>query len=283
MNSFWNTIDKIKSTLSYSDHQIAEIMELKPSQYAALKLQGNIPKITSGVKLCNYLNVSLENLITGSIDYSVLKNHLKLKSSILPQKYTYGAFGRRRTLINIFDYLEKWYGWEKVSLVLRKFQMSYDLFLDPEAPINNLFIVDLLQFLSKVGFTDLELFMMGAHSAHSNKNSPIAKKIKKSKTPQKLMQLMIEDRITDLYDQNFYYELQELKEEHCVVNIHQREAVAESLKLNKMGSKQLSINKAGVFSSMTCLAGFPQSKVIRTKSTHEGNDYCQYRLEFLNH
>ena len=152
-------------------------------------------------------------------------------------------------------------------------------FQNPEEKINNNFIVDLLNFISKNGFSHHDLVMMGKESYLSNKNGVLGDRLAKNKTPQELLESIFIDNI-DYFDRNFNYSITNLSDKIARVKVQQNEDVAEILKKRQLGSRELSIYKSGVMSSFPRYIGQPSAKVQLIKCSHDNNSYCEYEFTF---
>ncbi len=282
-NKVWEVISEIQSSLFLNHNQIAELLGFTGNHFCRLKAKRGPLPADRCLEFVKRLGIPYSALFNGSIDYRVLTRNYFNDEPELPHKYKVGAFGKRRTVINIIEYVAGIRGREYKKALLNHFQMRDDLFLDPNQNINNRFIVDLCDYLVKRGgFTEKDLFEMGKYSFTTNKNNHLGQALSLSPTPSAVYEQVIEDKKILHYDSNFHYIIQKMKKDFCIINIKDNEEVTNILKTKKLGSYYLSVAKAGVFASMPVYAGFDPSVVKILKCSHRGDSHCQIEITF-NH
>ena len=73
--SIWEIIERIQITLGLEDSFLAEVLNFTPTQLVRNRLALKPLSLVQVEQLASALRLSLENLITGSIDYRTLAQH----------------------------------------------------------------------------------------------------------------------------------------------------------------------------------------------------------------
>lgn len=227
------------------------------------------------------LDTSIESIINNKVDYLEIEKLFLGIFDELPERYANGAYGKKRSCINILNYIEMNHGIAIKALILRKFNLHLQDFSDPDEVINNHFIVDLVGYLYSNGFNDQDLIGMGEISYICNKDGMIGDTLKDYDNSEDLIEYFFENAVRD-FDINYKYEILDLKNNSYTVGLTQIPEVLESMKVKKLGSLEVSLMKSGVIKSLPRYAGKPDFRVTLEKSIHRGDNYCAYKIDFSN-
>jgi hypothetical protein len=196
----------------------------------------------------------------------------------VPARYIHAAFSRRRTSINLLEYIEKLMGWDARKRILDHFQLTDAVFADPDAHINFLFPSDLCEYLVRSGYSPSIFPNMGAHSIVTNKHTPLGTLMASFETPLKLHESTFGDIVGQSFDRNCNYRLLELTEESCLIGANFTQELQDLLRLKKPGNIQACSVRGGSFSTLTGYLDLPRSEVIEETCVHRGDASCTYRI-----
>jgi len=261
-----------------SDELMAHQLQLSLKDFHLFKHQKEDIKIGKFEEFLKKLNVSATSVFTDSVDYDQIFHHFYGNMSYLQTKYSIGASGRKRTIINILDYIEKTKGKLEKLRILRRFQMSPYQFLDPDELINNNFIVDLFDQLLRDGYGLEDIVKMGEYSYDSIKGTDFGKKLEKQRNKKEVLEYIFVQAI-DAFDNNFDYKIKRLNSAQCLLEVRQNEQVAAAMGKKKIGSFPLSISKIGVMSTFARHIGQKDFKVELVRSAYNGQPCCEYLLD----
>ncbi|MBT3980224.1 MAG: hypothetical protein HOE90_02660 [Bacteriovoracaceae bacterium] len=272
-------VKKFQFLAGWNDLEMARILQVGESEFKQILADKKKFPIFAFQEMLNVLNVDFNSAILDSVDYKFLLDSFEGNVDSLPKYFAKGAFGKKRTVINILDYIEENYGLVYKTSLLREFQLKEHHFSDPEAAINNNFITDLLGSLYERGHDLNEVSKMGEQSYYSNKHGALGKILSQFSTPQEVFACIVEE-IIDRFDRNFDYEIHKMNGELCEIRVRSNSDVADILEKKNLGNLPLSVSKVGVMSTFPMYAGFPKASVNLSKSIHLGDSYCSYHINF---
>ena len=282
-----NTLLRVQSTLCLSDPDFSNYLEVNPQQFETIKAGMKSIPLLAFAKLAERLNLNLEDLYHGRVDYPSLGVRFRTEPQHLPEKYSAGAGSRFATVINILDYVEEKYGWHKRIETLRHFQMSEDFLSAPERPVNFRFMTHLLTYLDAHVMPETEFFRIGQNTLKILDKSNL---LKPSGNPSSVPS-SIPSSIKDAYefffkdtirfiDCNYIYTLEKLTRSSCVVSLKPNPAVSEPMEWKAPGSFGTCIYRAGSLSIVPRYLGKSAAHVLKTKCVHQGETSCEYHLTF---
>ncbi len=273
-------VRKIQFLLNENDDSMSLYFEYSTNDFVKVMNSGKSFRLYNYQKFLDVMNVDLESVLNDTVDFKTILFQMHKDMYYFPEIYTLSANGKKRTVINILDYIEKIMGATYKTLLLRKFQLRPYHLSNPDELINNNFIVDLLDVLKKNGFTEEQILKTGEESYYSNKNSDVGRIFAKYKTPSKLIPGIFEEHI-DYYDRNFTYKIIKLNDNSCQLEVSQNNEVAESLGKTKIGSTLLSLYKAGVMTSFPKYIVLPNAEVKLVRCAHQNAPACRYEMKFF--
>ncbi len=277
-----STIEKIRGSLELSKEELLDILELTEKEYTqVVAFKKDLP-LLSAHAFAERFDLSLDRLMRGEVDLGALTKRFRQGDvEALPERYANVAFSRRRTSINILDYVRDTFGWQARAQILRYFQMNEAHFVDPDKTVNFQFITDLCEYLKTKKDSDDEMFMqMGAYSVISNGNSNLARLYSKMNGPKELYETVFTLLIQSYYDKNVDYRLVQLSDTSCGVIAYPNQEVQEGLRKINIGSREVCLSRIGSFSCLTGYLQLPFAHVRKSKCIHSGDSYCYYYIDF---
>ncbi len=273
-------VRKVQFLLNENDEDMSAHFGFTTKDFNKIMSCGKSFSLFNYQKFLDAMNVDLESVLNDAVDYNTILQQLRADRFYFPEIYTRAANGKKRTVINILDYIEKSMGTTYKTLLLRKFQLRPYHLSNPDELINNNFIVDLLHILKTSGFSDEQILKTGEQSYDSNKNTDLGRTFAKYKSPSELMPGIFEEHI-DYYDRNFSYKIKKLNNDYCLLDVTQNNDVADSLGKEKIGSSLLSLYKTGVMSSFPKYIGLPNAEVKLLQCAHQNAPTCRYEMKFF--
>lgn len=276
---FWRNLERVRKTLGWQHYEMADALSLTTPQYASMINRREAPTVSSLYNLSMRLGLDFETLCLGQIDFVALEKHFFGDELYIPERYTIGAFSKRRTSVNVLSYLEEVIAPEIVDDLLRKCQVKRAVFHDHEAAINIHFLSDLARNLEKEGFTDEQLFRMGANTIQVNARTPMALALSKADSVREAYEIQVTQYMSH-YDRNFDYQLLELSATHAVLEVAQSAELTEALKLSRIGNPYLCTIRRGVAAAVPGFMDLPLASVRETHCVHEGDPACRLHIDF---
>jgi hypothetical protein len=284
-NHLAETIERLRAISSldrgiFGKKKWFDILSIKPSHYNAfVQGQKTLPE-ASLMSLANFLKVKPHELRTGTLDFRALAVRYGTGERILPEKYSIAAFGKRRTTITSFDYLEKRFGWRLRMDVLRAFRMNESILSDFTASINQQFITDVSNYLGtwhKLKASDF--YLMGLDAVHGNKDTMIGHILSYAKTTAEAYQILLEDLML-FFEKNTKYSFLKLTEDYCIIEGTSYPYIAEAIGVENLGNAHICHLKRGFFASIPMYLQLEPAEVIETHCVHRGDATCKYEVYF---
>ncbi len=276
----WITLDKIQHALGWSTHELADRLSLTEKRFQFLRSRKIQPSLYSVAQLIEQIGLSVERIVTGSIDYEALRSHAKGDLFYVPEKYMLAAFSKRRTSIHLLEYIENYFGWEMKKNILNHFQVTEAIFKDPDSQINFLFLSDFCNYFTHCGYSPALLPIMGAYSVVTNRNSSLGDLMASFGSPRNLHEQVFVDLVGKSFDRNLDYRLTKLTADTCIVEANFTQELQDALKQKKLGNSHVCSIRAGSFSSLTGYLNLPFSTVVEESCIHRGDACCRYRISF---
>lgn len=257
-----------KSILELTDREIMKINELK----------ADLPK-KSLQRVADHFRISDRALEAGNIDFGEIAiKHSK--TSKLPERYSIGAFGRRRATIASLNYIEKRSGWRARRDVFRRFKLSEAMFASPMETINIGLITDVARYMQRRHqYGAQDLFAMGANLYESDQNSIVAHVLSQYVDPASLYERFFAD-LMKFFELNCTYTIVEIDDEHCVFDVRSRPDVAEALRVRHLGNHELCFARTGMYACMTKHMGAECAVGRELACVHLGAAACRYEIRY---
>jgi hypothetical protein len=272
-------ITNVQATLNLNDENLGERFGLSGADLKDVREGRSTLKAINLIMGTDSFNVSIDAILEDQVDFLFLGKQFLNGDQFLPEKYSIGAFGKKRSVTNILDYIEKKHGLVEKALLLRKFQLCLNHFDNNDEMINNSFIVDLMNEISKRGYSRQDIIEMGENSYICNKDNLLGMSLKKRKTSKELLEYIFQEAIVH-FDKNYHYKIHQLTEDFCEVRLFQNQDVLDALKIPKMGSPLVSLMKQGVINSFPRYIGNVDFKTTIVKSIYNNDEYCSYQINY---
>jgi len=279
--NIWITLDKIKHTLGWSDRELCDRLAMTEREFQRENIHAISPNINSITHLTESIGISIDAIVTGKIDYKVLKAHFNGNLKTIPERYSTAKFSKIRTSTHILDFVEQHLGWNAKKTIYNHFQINEAIFDNDEEMVNFLMPSDICRFIGeKFKAPEAYLEKIGAHSAVVNKNSIVGKIVSLYESPKELYENMFTEAVHRLYDRNQTYQILKLTDQYCIVQPNFREEVKDLLQMKNPGNRFACHSIAGSISSLTGYLDLPYSKVTKIDCIHKGGCSCKYKIDF---
>jgi hypothetical protein len=275
-----SSLERIRFTLNLSDKEWNDLLEVSSTDYERVRKGLRQLPVTSVAKLAERLDLTLEALLEGNIDYMALSARARGDTGYLPEQYRIGARSKRWSSINYLAYIEANWGWKARVQSLRHLQVSDSVFLKPEERINLRFLSDLLEFFRMRGYSDFHFFGMGAHTLITYRNAPFGRTLAAADDVPEMYDLLVNELLPTHIEKNFTYRLLRMNGTGCVIEAVPTPGLAESMGLRQLGSPAVCMTKVGLTASIPGYAGLPYSKVHESKCIHRGDTSCRLEVDF---
>jgi hypothetical protein len=148
-DNLWENLYEIQIITGMDDFVFAKFLEISPERLSSLKIRKKEFPLDLAFVLSKKLNFCLENLAYGKLDFMALLKAFQKDCNYLPEKYSTAAFAKIRSSLGILKYIDEKYGPHVKFSILRKMQVPYKLFENPDMPSNVHFYADIFGELSK--------------------------------------------------------------------------------------------------------------------------------------
>lgn len=145
--TIWEVLNQLSRTLDLSMGSLAALMELSEKELRQLSHRKQVPSMNAMVALCRALNISLESLFQQSFDRAALVAQFHGRTHEIPDRFRSHPNSKCRTVIPLLDLIESELGWDQRKFVLRKFQLTEEMFVNPDTPINMRLAVEASDYL----------------------------------------------------------------------------------------------------------------------------------------
>ena len=275
----WTTIEKARAAVNVDDTVFSELMGVSRKEYRLRRDVSDPITIDELITLSEFLNVSMEDLVRGNLDYAGLTAYHCGDFTYIPERYTEAAFSKKRTSINILSFLERNVGSDFKRSLLRSLRVHENVFRNPDEKINLRFLMDLTQELVKRHYEDEDFFQMGVYSSVVNRSSELGRLMAKQSDGKGVYSLAF-DHLIHRYDENFDYQIISLSDTNVSIRSFPRTMVQDGLKLKRLGTRATCVARDGVAASFIRYIGLPTAKSTKSHCIHQGDSYCQFNYEF---
>jgi len=273
------TLERARVTLEFREPDWLDTLNVTRFEYLNIRA-GTLPPPEKGLEnLASRLNVNIQDILRGEVDFKSLRVRLSHDNTDLPLKYRHAAHGRRRTTITSVDFIEGACGWRMRHEVLKHFGVSERALLDPFAPISIQFITEMCDFLYRRQFSAEDFFAMGAYSYVGNQGSLLAKIYSEMPHPIDIYEHMFGEMIS-LYEQNCSYHFQKLTKTSAFIEVRSNKDVAAEIGVRELGNQHLCRLKAGFMACAPAYLGLPFASVKEVRCVHDGQPSCLFKIDF---
>lgn len=279
-----NTVSRLQACASmdhfWGERKWLDILGITKRDYKAFLQEQRPLSDTSITSLADYLDVSADEIQQGTVDFRAVSTQKGDGDKVLPEPYSIAAFGRLRTTITSFDYIEERLGWRVRADTLRHFRINEAVLSDYMAPTNMRVITDLALYMqTKHNMSDSQLFHMGMHSSVGNRNTLIGAVLSTARDITEAYAIYI-DELAKFFENNLRYTITLLREDRCTLEAVSYRYVAEALGVRHLGNKQVCAIRAGMLASVPHYLDQPQASVTEPLCVHRGDSVCRYEIKF---
>lgn len=277
---FSDNLERLHALSHLSKNEWLDLLGLSWKKYYQYKV-GLADFPTSSLnEISKYFSIAEDALVQGELNFSELEARLSSKDE-LPEKYTIGAYGRRRTPITSIEYLEKAFGWRLKYDVLNHFQMSAATLQDPFATISIQMITDMAEYLKKRQFKANDFFRMGVYSAEGNRYGLIGKIYSEMENLEQVYTIFL-NKMIFMFEKNCTYNYEQVTKTSGLLVMKSCPDIASELKVKYLGSESICELKAGLLASLPSYMGLNNAKIIHFTCEHRGDDACRFHVDQMN-
>lgn len=276
----WTSIHQIQNALSMNDHELAEALELTNREFQKSKLNLNSPSIRHVSNLASHLELNLESLFSGNIDFKCLAQRFYGdRSEAIPEQYIQDAKSKRRTVLSILNYIESILGYSKRAMVLKQFQLNEAVFMKPNESIHLNLALDIANYLYNINKNESILYNMGTFSILNYKNTNITESIDEAKNSVEAYERMFCDISPRYLEKNYRWEIASVKNNLMVIKGHPNEQLRQEIKKNPIKHYLGCIIRSGFIGGMANYLNNHPKQVIKYQCVSKGDPFCSYHVE----
>lgn len=275
---FWSNLEKIKDSLLLSDQEFAETLGLSYADYVKHRQGAFFLPLDCVFEFAEKMNFHFEDL---------LKQEFRIKiesatgQTLLPERYTYATYSELQPIKNIISYLELVRGFRAKVNLIRKFNLTDDIFNGSEQKVNVNLISDIVSYLNNTyKFSEKEYKAMGQQTPFVVKGDFLKNKLTAPKTIEDVVSTFFEE-CTHLFDKNYHYKIDNIVGNHVIIDAAPRKHVLEEMKINltDFGNREVCLTRMGVISSMTYYKYGLNSPITQIASLQNGDSTNRYLMD----
>ncbi|MGZ3770220.1 MAG: hypothetical protein ACXVCP_11385 [Bdellovibrio sp.] len=278
-NQHYEILERLKTVAGFTNENWHDLLEMSWKDYTKLRTHLLPIPERAVITLANHFQLKPESFLLEKLDFQKIQIDSEKRKWSLPEQYSIAAYGKARTTIAFFDYLEKIHGWQIRYETIKHLGISESMLVNSFDPISMRVGTDTMEYLSRRKFRTKDFFSMGIFANIENSNSELGRFFKQLKSTRNIIENIIEDSLK-YYEANCSYKLLALKENSAIVTVNSKRQVADEMGLNHLGNEQICWAKAGWFASMPIYLGLPFLKVVKTHCEHRGDSACRYEVHF---
>jgi DNA-binding XRE family transcriptional regulator len=278
--NFSDYLLEFQSKLEWTDEDMADHLKLTQKEWDKIATGSKEPSLMALSSFAENVDVDLETLFQQNLDFNTLQKRLNEGNvNAIPDRYIPGAFSRARTSRTLLEFIEFYFGWRMRQKVLKTLNMNEASIADPERLINIHFFMDICKSMKTLGYSDEVLRRMGEFSIYSNRGGVVGKMFADCSSPKDVYERFV-PILGDYFEKNHTYRILSLGENHCTMEAKVQQQVAHELKVDKIGSLQGCVTRAGVGASFALYAGPFNTTVHEIECMHLGSHRCVFRIEW---
>ncbi|QLY24085.1 hypothetical protein [Bdellovibrio sp. KM01] len=279
----FDTLERIRQVSQFSENQWQELLDLSWWDYTLIRTGQRKLSEHSLIRISDQILYSPEQILFGEVDYHDLQIRADQKSSwALPEPYTYANYGRRRTTITTFEYIERYHGWKLRFDILKHLGLSESVLQDPFATISMRVISDTLTYLAKRRFQAKDFFAMGLYTYVGNATTILGDHYGQMASAREIIEHMWSDCLK-FYEKNCRYRFLSLDEQGALLEVTSERDVADEMRVKHLGNEHVCHLKAGMMASAPLYLGQAQARVVEKCCAHKGAQACVFEITFQNH
>lgn len=274
---FNETLERLRIISGIDNHDWLDLLQINWTEYTLIRAGVRKLSDNASSNLSSHFNVDPKKITQGEIDFKDLQ--IKSEKWQMPEVYSYATYGRSRTTITSFDYLEKFHNWRIRYDVLKNLGLSESMLTNSFAPISMKVITDSFEYLSKRQFQKKDFFSMGLFSYVGNADSFLGSHYSQLRNSQEILEKMWGECL-DFYEKNCLYKFVKLNSQGALLEVISDPYVAEEMGVRHLGNKHICSLKAGMIASAPMYIGYPLADVTIKSCVHQGASSCLFEVKF---
>src|SRR4051812_33790892 len=111
---------KLRNLLELDNREFAESLGVTPRELSQIRLNGQDLSIQNLEKFCQAIQLNINNLFSGKIDYATVARHFRGDLMAMPEAYQGAEFrlGKLRAIQSIFEFMNLFYGFDYARMIL---------------------------------------------------------------------------------------------------------------------------------------------------------------------
>lgn len=229
-------------------------------------------------RISNRLNITLDSIFSGSVDFETLKSQFQGRES-LPTRYQGNEHSSRFSSIYMIDFCRRTFGPEATRLLLQRFQLKESQFSDPLEKNNILLPRDLCEYVYTY-FGGGMVEAMGESSIDLMKKTKLGMTIQDTVSGRDFFDFYFNEILPATVENNYSWTIDQHGPGYVVVKGLPNPEVVEALGAGAVTSESLETLRLGFLKSIPKLYRNVETRAIRLKSISAGDSYDQLRLDF---
>lgn len=277
-----DTLEHIRLVTQLSESQWQDLLQVSWWDYTLIRTGERRLSENSLLRIADHILCAPETIISGQVDFHGLQIQIDKKNSWgLPENYAVANYGRRRTTITTFEYIERYHGWKMRLDILKHLGLSEAILQDPFAPISMRVITDTLAYLAKRQFSARDFFSMGLYTYIGNSQTILGEHYAQMSSPKEVIEHMWSDCLK-FYEQNCRYRFLSLTSEQAVIEVISEKHVAEEMGVKHLGNEHVCQLKAGMMASAPMYLWQVPARVVERCCVHKGAPACVFEVHFVS-
>lgn len=145
-----NTLKKLRKTCKVSQIKLASYLQIDQAGISRLERGSQNIQVDTLVKLAEFYQVDIEQIINGTINYYALAKRFGVNPT-LPKRYQGDDNLYMKEIIPIIAHLRKFHGDNFVNIVLSKLGLEDLMYLPPDQKCNGLIMCDIITLSKEKG------------------------------------------------------------------------------------------------------------------------------------
>ncbi len=270
----------VQNTMELTDEELFAGLNLTKASYQKVLAGEKHIGLESFLDFLEKFKISIDSTVAGGIDYVALREHFRGNKGFVPERYTFSPESKLRAPAYMLDYVERTEGNYYKMLLMRKLQITSDLFQNLEQKVSATLSSDLCQSILRLTHDEKKVVDMGRNFYNFSKESPIGNQFRQSRSISEAYEMMCYDIIPKNVENNCDYRLGVLKKNYCEIWAYPNSKVLHTLGTDTLTNKAFSLLREGFASIPPMYFGLPPSKVVTTACVSLGFDYCRMEISF---
>lgn len=275
-----NLLNCIQVKFQLKPEDFLKAMTLTEAEYQEILMGRRSYSLVHLLSLANALGLSIDLLLTGTLDVDAAARRYAGERHIFPSRYSKSAQAliRARAMRVAICYLDTHVGRMSTDAILERLQVYRDQFDDTAKFISPLIFFDLLEVLGQSGYTDAHFRMLGTMTLVVEENK-IGRLLKSASSPRELYKSVC-DLLMGQYDRLSLYLPQKLTMTDLVLKVLPSEEGKDAFHANVIGNRGSCLYRQGV--AMSFLANIlpAYAEVHESRCVHVGDSHCLYHVNW---